>query len=255
MKVNLKRPLAFIDLETTGIDIATDKIVEISILKLFPNQNKELKTIRINPGIPIPQSASAVHGISNDDVKDEPEFKSVAKDLATFLEGCDLAGFNSLKFDIPLLVEEFLRADIDFDIHKRRHIDIQNIFHKKEKRTLEAAYLFYCDKTLENAHSAEADTLATFEVLEAQLDKYDDLENDVEFLADFSKRGNQIDTAGRIVANEKGDAVFNFGKYKGQVVQDVFKRDPSYYSWMMKGNFTLHTKKVLSDLRLKMAQL
>ena len=254
MPLELKRPIAFIDLETTGTDISTDRIVELSILKIMPNGNRESKTMRINPEMPISAESTSIHGISNQDVAESPTFKDVAKNLFKFLEGCDLGGYNSLKFDIPLLVEEFLRCDIDFELKKRKHVDIQNIFHKKEQRTLEAAYRFYCDKTLENAHSAKADVEATYEILEAQIAKYDDLQADVDFLANFSARGNNVDTAGRFVFNEKNEPIFNFGKYKGQVITEVLKKDPGYYGWMMQGNFPLHTKKVLSEIRLSMAK-
>lgn len=254
MEISIKNPLVFIDLETTGIDVVNDRIVEISALKIMPNGKQELKTRRVNPTIPIPAEATAVHGISNDDVKDEPTFKEMAKSLAQFLEGCDLAGFNSNKFDFPLLAEEFLRADVDFDFRKRKFIDVQTIFHKMEKRTLEAAYKFYCEKELEGAHSAEADTLATFEVLKAQLDRYPDLQNDIDFLAEFSTHKQNADFAGRIIYDESGVEVFNFGKHKGKPVEDVFTKEPSYYAWMMNGDFPLYTKKVLTSIYLRMRQ-
>jgi DNA polymerase-3 subunit epsilon len=254
MEISIKNPLVFIDLETTGIDVVNDRIVEISALKIMPNGKQELKTRRVNPTIPIPAEATAIHGISNDDVKDEPTFKEMAKSLAQFLEGCDLAGFNSNKFDFPLLAEEFLRADVDFDFRKRKFIDVQTIFHKMEKRTLEAAYKFYCEKELEGAHSAEADTLATFEVLKAQLDRYPDLQNDIDFLAEFSTHKQNADFAGRIIYDESGVEVFNFGKHKGKPVEDVFAKEPSYYAWMMNGDFPLYTKKVLTSIYLRMRQ-
>ncbi|MDX9769815.1 MAG: 3'-5' exonuclease [Tenuifilaceae bacterium] len=254
MEISIKNPLVFIDLETTGIDVVNDRIVEISALKIMPNGKQELKTRRVNPTIPIPAEATAIHGISNDDVKDEPTFKEMAKSLAQFLEGCDLAGFNSNKFDFPLLAEEFLRADVDFDFRKRKFIDVQTIFHKMEKRTLEAAYKFYCEKELEGAHSAEADTLATFEVLKAQLDRYPDLQNDIDFLAEFSTHKQNADFAGRIIYDESGVEVFNFGKHKGKPVEDVFTKEPSYYAWMMNGDFPLYTKKVLTSIYLRMRQ-
>lgn len=254
MEISIKNPLVFIDLETTGIDVVNDRIVELSALKILPNGKQELKTRRVNPTIPIPAEATAVHGISDDDVKNEPTFKEMAKSLAQFLEGCDLAGFNSNKFDFPLLAEEFLRADVDFDFRKRKFIDVQTIFHKMEKRTLEAAYKFYCDKDLVGAHSAEADTIATFEVLKSQLDRYPDLQNDVDFLAEFSTHKQNVDFAGRIVYDENGVEVFNFGKHKGKPVEDVFAKEPSYYSWMMNGDFPLYTKKVLTSIYLRMRQ-
>lgn len=256
MKLNLKNPLVFFDLESTGLNVATDRIVEISAVKIFPNGDQEIKTKRINPTIPISPEAQAVHGISDEDVKDCPTFKQIAKSLAEWMKGCDIAGFNSSKYDIPLLAEEFLRADINFDFRKRKHIDVQNIFHKMEKRTLVAAYKFYCHKDLTQAHSAEADTLATYEVLKAQLDMYpDDLKNDVDFLSEFSTKSQFADYAGRIILNEENKPVFNFGKHKGELVTEVLTKEPSYYSWMMKGDFTLDTKRVLTDIKLSMNKL
>ncbi|HNW48190.1 MAG: 3'-5' exonuclease [Bacteroidales bacterium] len=249
MKLNLKNPIIFFDIESTGLSITQDRIVEICALKINVNGDQEIKTRRINPTIPISPEAQKIHGISNEDVKDCPTFKEVAKSLAIWMTGCDFAGYNSIKFDIPLLAEEFLRAGIDFDFRKRKMVDIQNIFHKMEQRTLVAAYKFYCSKDLENAHSAEADTVATFEILESQLDRYNDtLENDIEFLSKFSTKSNLLDYAGRIVLDEKETPLFNFGKYKGKPVVTVFKADPSYYSWMMNGDFTLDTKQVLTKL-------
>lgn len=249
MKLNLKNPIIFFDIESTGLNVSSDRIVELSALKIFPNGDQELKTRRLNPIIPISPEAQAVHGISNEDVKDCPTFKEVARSLANWMTGCDFAGYNSIKFDVPMLAEEFLRAGIDFDFRKRKLVDIQNIFHKMEQRTLSAAYKFYCSKNLENAHSAEADTVATFEILESQLDMYKDaLENDVEFLSKFSIRSNSLDYAGRIVLNDKDIPVFNFGKHKGKPVSAVFRAEPSYYSWMMNGDFTLDTKQVLTKL-------
>lgn len=253
MQLNLKNPLVFFDIESTGLNVATDRIVEICAVKVMPNGDQEIKTRRINPTIPISPEAQAVHGISNEDVKDCPTFKEIAKSLAKWMEGCDFAGYNSIKFDIPLLAEEFLRVGIDFDFRKRNLVDVQNIFHKMEQRTLSAAYKFYCQKNLENAHSAEADTLATYEILKSQLDKYpDDLQNDVKMLAEFSSRTKLVDYAGRIAYNDKDIPVFNFGKHKGKPVEDVFRSEPSYYAWMMNGDFTLDTKKVITDLKLKM---
>ncbi|MBQ1219621.1 MAG: 3'-5' exonuclease [Bacteroidales bacterium] len=253
MQLNLKRPIVFFDIESTGLNVATDRIVELCVVKVLPNGDTEIKTRRVNPTIPISPEAQAVHGISNDDVKDCPTFKSIAKSLANYLEGCDFAGYNSLKFDIPMLAEEFLRADIDFDFRKKYLVDVQNIFHKMEQRTLSAAYKFYCEKELENAHSAEADTVATYEILKAQLDRYPQtLQNDVKMLAEFSTKSKMVDYAGRIVYNDKDVPVFNFGKHKGKPVTEVFASEPSYYSWMMNGDFTLDTKKILTDIRLKM---
>ena len=251
MNLNLKRPIVFFDLETTGIDLSRDRIVEISLVKISPNGDQELKTRRINPEMPIPPEATAIHGITDDDVKDCPRFKEIAKSLAQYIEGCDLGGYNSNKFDIPMLVEEFLRADVDVDLKKRKFIDVQNIFHKMEQRTLIAAYKFYCGKDLENAHSAEADIMATYEVLQAQLDRYPELQNDVDFLAGFSERGKSADYAGRIVYNDKGQEVFAFGKHKGRVVEEVFREEPSYYAWMMNGDFPRYTKKVITEIRLR----
>lgn len=251
MQLNLTRPIAFFDLETTGVNVASDRIVEISILKVNPDGSKDIKTKKINPTIPIPPQSSAIHGIHDEDVKDCPTFKSIAHELNTFLEGCDLAGYNSNKFDIPLLAEEFLRAGIDFEMKGRKCVDVQNIFHKKEQRTLSAAYKFYCKKDLENAHSAEADIIATQEILEAQLDKYSDLQNNTTFLHEFSMQNSSVDLAGRIVYNKEGVEVFNFGKHTGKPVETIFKTEPSYYQWMMNGDFPLYTKKIITQIRLR----
>ncbi|MDO5664233.1 MAG: 3'-5' exonuclease [Bacteroidia bacterium] len=252
MQLNLKNPLVFFDLETTGINITKDRIVEISLLKVHPNGKEEIKSRRINPEMPIPPQVTAIHGITDDDVKDCPTFKQVAKSLAEMLEGCDLAGFNSSRFDVPMLSEEFLRAGVDFDMSKRKFVDVQIIFHKKEQRTLEAAYKFYCDKELENAHSAEADTIATYEVLKSQLDRYPDLENDITFLSkEYSSFNNNVDFAGRLIFDENGVEVFNFGKHKGKSVAQVLRNEPSYYSWMMDGDFPLNTKQMLTKIRLR----
>ncbi len=253
MQLNLKNPIVFFDLETTGINIANDRIVEISILKINTDGSEEVKTMRINPEIPIPKKTSEIHGIYDEDVADAPTFKEVARQLATFMEGCDLAGYNSNKFDIPLLAEEFIRAEVDFDMTKRKFIDVQTIFHKMEKRNLEAAYKFYCDRNLDDAHSAEADTRATYEVLKSQLDRYSDLKNDMEWLSKFSAHNKNADFAGRIIFNDKGEEVFNFGKYKGKPVTQVLDNDPGYYSWMMNGDFPLFTKKVLTNIKLRNA--
>jgi DNA polymerase-3 subunit epsilon len=251
MQLNLRNPIVFFDLETTGINIAADRIVELSYLKIELNGNEVSKTMLINPTIPIPPEATAIHGITDEDVKDAPTFQSVAKNLAREIEGCDLAGYNSNKFDIPLLAEEFLRADVDIDMTKRKFIDVQVIFHKMEQRTLGAAYKFYCDKDLENAHSAEADTRATFEILKAQLDRYPSLQNDMAALAEFSAHNRNVDFAGRIIYNDKKIEVFNFGKYKGQAVEEVLARDPGYFGWLMNGDFPLHTKKVITNIKLR----
>jgi DNA polymerase-3 subunit epsilon len=252
MKLQLRRPLAFVDLETTGVNVGSDRIIEISILKLHPDGKKETYTKRINPGIPIPAESSAIHGIYDKDVANEPDFKTLARDILRFIGDSDLAGYNSTKFDFPLLVEEFLRVEIDFDIRKKKLVDVQAIFHKMEQRTLAAAYKFYCAKELENAHSAEADILATAEVLEAQLEKYGDLSGDIDALHEFTKpKYAPVDFAGRIVLNEQQVPVFNFGKHKGKPVEEVFRIEPSYYSWMMQGDFPLFTKKIITEFRLK----
>ena len=252
MKLNLKNPLVFFDLETTGTNINSDRIVEICYLKVWPNGNEEAKTLRINPGMHIPEQASAVHGIYDEDVIDCPTFKDVAKNIAHDIEGCDLAGFNSNRFDIPVLAEEFLRAGIDIDLNRRKFVDVQVIYHKLEQRTLSAAYKYYCGKNLEDAHTAEADTRATYEVLKAQLDHYpEDLKNDIEFLSEYSNFNKNVDFAGRIIYNDKGEEVFNFGKYKGIAVTEVFHKDPGYYNWILQGDFTLNTKNVLTKIRLR----
>ena len=251
MNLNLKRPLAFIDLETTGINVSSDRIVELSVLKVSPNGKEEWMSTRINPEMIIPPKSTAIHGIRDEDVSDAPTFRGIAKNLASFLEGCDLAGYNAIKFDIPVLAEEFLRVNIDFNFLKRRYIDVQVIFHKKEQRTLSAAYQFYCQKDLQGAHGSKADTSATFEVLKSQLDRYEDLENDVQKLADFSSFNNNVDFAGRIILDENGVEVFNFGKHKGKPVELVFNEEPAYYSWMMNGDFPLYTKKVLTEIKLR----
>jgi len=260
MKLNLKRPLAFFDLETTGTHIGIDRIVEISVIKLHPpdGTTEEVKTWRVNPGMPIPLESSLVHGIYDDDIKGEPFFKDIAQEIADFIGVSDLAGFNSNKFDIPMLMEEFLKADASFDLENRHFVDVQNIFHQMEQRTLKAAYQFYCDKQIINAHSAEADTRATMEVLIAQIARYENIEwedkkgnrstpviNDVEALHKFTNLNNPVDFAGRMVYNDDGIEVFNFGKHKGKSVEEVFKIEPSYYSWMMQGDFPLYTKRKL----------
>lgn len=251
MQLNLRNPLVFFDLETTGINIVKDRIIEISYVKVHPNGKEETKTRRVNPEMPIPPESTAIHGITDEDVKDCPTFKEIAKSLAAQIEGCDLAGYNSNRFDIPLLAEEFLRAGVDIDLNRRKFVDVQTIFHKMEQRTLSAAYKFYCDKSLENAHTAEADTLATYEVLKAQLDRYPDLKNDINYLSQFSSYNNNVDFAGRMVYNDKGEEVINFGKYKGRLVADVLKNDPGYYAWIMNGDFPLNTKKMLTEIKLR----
>lgn len=251
MELKLKRPIVFIDLETTGINVSSDRIVEISALKVNPDGNEQWMTTLINPEMPIPPKITAIHGISDIDVANAPKFREIARNLAVFLEGCDLAGYNAMKFDIPMLAEEFLRTNVDFNFRKRKYVDVQVIFHKKEQRTLEAAYKFYCNRELENAHSATADASATYEVLKAQLDTYPDLENDIDKLAEFSSFNNNVDFAGRIILDENGVETFNFGKHKGRAVEDVFRDEPSYYSWMMNGDFPLYTKKIITEIKLR----
>ena len=252
MELNLRNPLIFFDLETTGVNAAKDKIVEISYIKVYPNGKEESNTIRINPGRHIPEEATAVHHITDDDVKNCPSFKDVAKELSRVFEGCDIAGFNSNRFDLPLLVEEFLAAGVNIDMTKRKFIDVQTIFHKMEQRTLVAAYKFYCGKNLEDAHSADADTRATYEVLKAQLDRYPSLQNDVNFLSEFSTQNKNVDFAGRIIYNAKNVEVFNFGKHKGCPVEEVFRTiDRGYYDWMMQGDFPQNTKNVITNIKLR----
>ena len=254
MNLELKRPIIFFDLETTGVDTARDRIVEISMVKVGVDGQKQVKTRRINPEMPIPAEATAVHGITDEDVKNEPTFKQIAKSLAQFIEGCDFGGFNSNRFDLPVLVEEFMRAGVDVDFKRRKYVDVQNIFHKKEQRTLVAAYKFYCDKDLENAHSAEADPMATYEVLEAQIERYGDIGNTVEELAEFSTHGQSVDFAGRVALNEKGEEVFTFGKYKGCTVVEIFEKEPSYYSWLQNGDFPQYTKKIFTEIYIRLKQ-
>jgi DNA polymerase-3 subunit epsilon len=251
MKLNLKKPIIFFDLETTGTDFSKDRIVEICYIKIFPDGREVEYTKRINPGMHIPEVASAVHGIYDEDVKNCPLFKDVAKEIANEFAGCDVAGFNSNRFDLPLLAEEFLRAQVDIDLSRLDAIDVQVLYHKREPRTLTAAYKFYCGKNLDDAHSALADTRATYEVLKAQLDHYPDMENDMDVLSKESSFTNNVDFAGRIVYDENGREVFNFGKYKGMPVDAVLDRDPGYYGWMMNGEFTLNTKQVLTRIKLR----
>ncbi len=249
--LNLKKPIVFFDLETTGINIAKDRIVEISILKVFPNGNKESKTWLVNPEMEIPKEASDIHGITNERVVTEPTFKELATQVSDMIKGCDLAGFNSNRFDIPLLAEEMLRAEVDFDMKNRVAIDVQVIFHKKEQRTLGAGYKFYCNKDLENAHSAEADTLATYEILLAQLEKYDDLKNDIIALSEYSSHKKRADFAGFIMFDDEDDEIFTFGKYKGKKVIEILEKDQGYYGWIQRSDFPLYTKKVLTAIKLR----
>jgi len=252
MKLNITTPIIFFDLETTGLDVAKDRIVELCYIKVFPNGEEESRTMRFNPTIPISKQASEITGITDEDVADCPTFADRAADLFKIFDECDFAGFNSNRFDIPLLCEEFMRCNKDLDVSKRKCIDVQNIYHKLERRTLSAAYKFYCDKDLENAHSADADTRATLEVLEAQLDKYpDDLQNNVKFLAEYSQMNKNVDFAGRIIKNDDDVPVFNFGKHKGKPVVDVLRAEPSFYHWMMQGDFPQNTKQVLTRIYLQ----
>lgn len=261
MELHLKRPLAFFDLETTGVNIAVDRIVEIAILKIYPGGKEEVLAMRVNPLMPIPAESSLFHGIYDEDVKDLPSFKERAMEVKEFLGDADLAGYNSNKFDVPMLMEEFIRAGVDFSLEDRAFVDVQNIFHQMEQRTLKAAYKFYCHEDLDNAHTAEADVRATYEVLKAQLSKYDGVEyedkfgaisqpvvNDVEALHKFTNLSNPVDFAGRLVYDEDGDPCINFGKHKGKKVLNVFETEPSYYAWMQNGDFPLYTKKVLEKL-------
>jgi len=263
-KMKINKPIAFFDLETTGVNISTDRIIEICIVRVSPpNETVEVKTFRVNPGMPIPDQSSSIHGIYDKDVADKPPFSEIALQVSQFMKDCDLGGFNSIRFDIPLLIEEFFRAGIEFDISKRKLIDSQRIFHLMEPRTLSAAYRFYCNKDLENAHSAEADTLATYHILKAQIARYADkqvkdaegkvsvpIKNDMQILHDFSV-GNMVDLAGRMILSDKGDELFNFGKYKGMKVKDTLLKDPMYYDWIMKGDFPQDTKKKLTQIKLK----
>jgi DNA polymerase-3 subunit epsilon len=253
MNLNLSKPIVFFDLETTGVNIATDRIVEIAILKVFPNGNKESKTWLVNPEMEIPKESSEIHGITNEKVVTEPTFKELAAKVNEMITGCDLAGFNSNRFDIPLLAEELMRAGIDFDMNNRKAIDVQVIFHKKEQRTLGAGYQFYCGKELEGAHGAEADTNATYEILLAQLDKYEDIGNTVDALSAYSTHGKRADFAGFILMNDEDQETFSFGKYKGRTVEEVFKENPGYNNWIQNADFPLYTKKVLKGIKERMS--
>ncbi len=249
--LNLTKPIVFFDLETTGINVSKDRIVEICVLKVTPDGAENIKTWRVNPTIPIPERASKVHGIYDKDVENEPTFADLAKEISQFIGNSDLAGYNSNKFDVPLLVEEFLRAGVDFDVKKRKLVDVQVVFFKKEPRTLSAAYQFYCQKDLENAHTAEADVLATYEVLKSQIDKYDDIKNDINQISKFSSQFKSVDFAGMVIFDDKNQEVFNFGKHKGKPVSEVFRQEPGYYSWIMNADFPLYTKKVLTAIKLR----
>lgn len=251
MNLKLHKPLCVFDLETTGTNISKDKIVEICILKVNPDASRESKTWLVNPEMHIPESVAEIHGITDDKVKDAPTFKEIAPKIMDMISGCDLGGFNSNRFDVPLLAEELLRAGIDFDLSKFRLVDAQTIYHKKEPRTLSAAYKFYCDKVLENAHSAEADVLATFDVLDAQVGKYEDLDGDIQSLSEFSHHNKFVDLAGFIAYDDNKEEIFTFGKYKGQKVKEVFQKDIGYYGWIQNADFPLYTKKVLTAIQLR----
>jgi DNA polymerase-3 subunit epsilon len=251
MMLNLTKPVVFFDLETTGISVTNDRIVEISYLKVFPDGTEVSRTQRVNPEMHIPEEATAVHHISDDDVRDCPTFKQIAQNIANVLEGSDIAGFNSNRFDVPVLAEEFLRAGIDVDFSKTRFIDVQVIYHKMEQRTLSAAYKFYCGKDLDDAHSAEGDTRATYEVLKAQLDRYENLKNDIKWLSEYTSFTRNVDLSGYFIYNDKDEEIVNFGKYKGRSLAEIFQRDPSYYDWIMKSDFPRNTKQVLTRIRLR----
>ncbi len=251
MELKLNRPICFFDLETTGIEVSKDRIVEISIFKVFPNGTTESKTWLVNPTIPIPPQTTAVHGITDEKVANEPTFKELASQIHNMIKDSDLGGYNSDRFDIPLLAEELLRAEVDFDMKNRVSVDVQTIFHKKEERTLSAALKFYCGVNLENAHSAEADTMATYEILKAQLDRYDDIENDIKWLSEYTTRKKSVDFAGFIALNKEGKEIFTFGKNKGQLVEEVLDKEPGYYGWIQGADFPLYTKKVLTAIKLR----
>lgn len=252
MQLNLKKPIIFFDLETTGVDVTHDRIVEISMIKVLPSGEEIEKTRRVNPGIPIPAEATAVHHITDADVANEPSFRQIAKSLANEMVGCDIAGFNSNRFDIPMLDQEFQRAGVKFDFTKARFVDVQTIFHKKEQRTLVAAYRFYCGKELDGAHSANADTRATLEVLKSQLDRYDDLPNDIEELSKFSQINRNVDFMGRLIYNDDDKEVINFGKYKGKIAENITRKEPSYYDWIMKSDFAQNTKDCFTRIKLRL---
>lgn len=252
MQLSLKKPIIFFDLETTGLNITNDRIVEISYIKILPNGEEKRATLRVNPECHIPEESSAIHHITDEDVKGERTFKQIAKELANIFKGCDIAGFNSSRFDVPMLDQEFQNADVDIDLSKARFVDVQTIFHKKEPRNLSAAYRFYCGKELEGAHSADADIQATYEVMMAQLDKYDDLPNDIEKLAEYSSQNRNVDFMGRLIYDDNNREVINFGKYKGKVAEEVLRKDPAYYEWIMKGDFSKNTKNCFTRIKLRL---
>ena len=255
MKLKIKRPLCFFDLETTGMSITNDRIVEMAVIKLYPSEKIEKKVWLINPQIPIPKEVSAIHGITDQMVSDAPSFKQLSKLIYSFIKGCDLAGYNSDRFDIPLLIEELLRSEINFDTKNLKTIDVQTIFHKMEQRNLSAALEFYCDKKIEKAHSAAVDTQATYDVLMAQLDRYDNLEPNISFLNDFTTRKKSVDFAGYIILNKEGKECFSFGKHKGKTVQEILEKEPGYFGWLLNAEFPLYTKKILTEIRIRNSKL
>ncbi|MBU79408.1 MAG: DNA polymerase III subunit epsilon [Flavobacteriales bacterium] len=255
MKLKIKRPLCFFDLETTGISITNDRIVEMAVIKLYPNEKTEKKVWLINPQIPIPKEVSAIHGITDQMVSEAPSFKQLSKSIYNFIKGCDLAGYNSDRFDIPLLMEELLRSEINFDTKNLKTVDVQTIFHKMEQRNLSAALEFYCDKKIEKAHSAAVDTQATYDVLMAQLDRYDNLEPNISFLNDFTTRKKSVDFAGYIIFNKEGKECFSFGKHKGKNVQEILDKEPGYFGWLLNAEFPLYTKKILTEIRIRHSKL
>jgi len=250
MELSLTKPICFFDLETTGTNVVKDRIVEIAILKIFPNGTKQSRTWLVNPEMTIPEEVVAVHGISNEKVANEPTFREVSKEIYSLIKDSDLGGFNSDRFDIPLLAEEMLRAEVDFDMKNMVSVDVQTIFHKMEKRTLGAAYKFYCGKELVDAHSAAADTTATYEVLLSQLERYPELENNIKKLSEFSKRKQSVDFAGFIIWDDDGEEAFSFGKHKGKKVHEVLDNEPGYFGWILNADFPLYTKKVLTQIKL-----
>lgn len=252
MELNLDRPIVFFDIESTGLSTVRDRIIEISLLKVFPDGKEEKHTYLLNPTIPISAEATSIHGIRNEDVKDKPVFAEVGNEIYTLIEDADLGGFNALKFDIPMLMEEFMRMGLELDLSQKEVVDVQVIFHKMEERTLSAAYRFYCNRELENAHSAEADTVATYEVFKAQVQRYDQLKTSVSAISEFTGLNKRVDLEGRIILDNKNQEIFNFGKHKGKTVESVFQNEPTYYNWMMDGEFPAYTKKIITDIRLRM---
>lgn len=252
MALHIEKPIVFFDIESTGLNIIRDRIVEICLLKVWPDGKEEVMVHRLNPMVPISAESSQIHGITEDMILDKPTFKEVSKEIYDFIGDSDIAGFNSMKFDLPMIQEEFLRSDMDFDLKARNLIDVQMIFHKMEERTLSAAYRFYCNRELENAHNAEADTRATYEVFKAQVERYEPLKTDMKTISEFIGLHLRLDLEGRIIWNDQGQEIFNFGKHKGRTVEEVFQREPNYYKWMMEGEFLASTKKIITDIRMRM---